>query len=82
MFPPYDLRITGKVNYDDMITNSEFWDIMKQTLEKHDYCCIKNSKNTGIKQLNEGKDKRWFIGYLCNLKNIDNILEKINTINN
>lgn len=82
MFPPYDLRITGKVNYDDMITNSEFWDIMKQTLEKHDYCCIKNSKNTGIKQFNEGKDKRWFIGYLCNLKNIDNILEKINTINN
>lgn len=24
MFPPYDLRITGKVNYDDMITNDEF----------------------------------------------------------
>ena len=35
MFPPYDLRITGKVNYDDMITQEEFWEVVKQTLEKH-----------------------------------------------
>ena len=77
MFPPYDLRITGKVNYDDMITKEEFWEIVKQTLEKHDYCCVKNSKNTGIKQCNEGKDKRWFIGHLCDLDNIENILNKI-----
>ena len=33
MFPPYDLRITGKVNYDDMITKEEFWEVVKQTLE-------------------------------------------------
>ena len=33
-FPPYDLRITGRVNYDDMITKGEFWEIVKQTLEK------------------------------------------------
>ena len=81
MFPPYDLRITGKVNYDDMITIEEFWEIVKQTLEKHDYCCVKNSKNTGIIQCNDGKDKRWFIGHLCDLKNIENILSKINLLN-
>ena len=82
MFPPYDLRISGKVNYDDMITKEEFWKISKQTLEKHDYCCVKNSKNTGIKQCNEGKNKRWFIGHLCDLKNIENILDKINLAEN
>jgi hypothetical protein len=81
MFPPYDLRITGKVNYDDMISKGEFWDVMKQTLEKHDYCCVKNSKNTGIIQCNQNKDKRWFIGHLCDLNNIENILGKIKTIN-
>jgi pyruvyltransferase len=78
MFPPYDLRITGKVNYDDMITKEEFWEVVKQTLEKHDYCCVKNSKNTGIKQCNEGKDKRWFIGYLCDLNNINKIMDRLN----
>ena len=78
MFPPYDLRITGKVNYDDMITKEEFWEVVKQTLEKHTYCCVKNSKNTGIKQRNEGKDKRWFIGYLCDLDNIEEILYRFN----
>lgn len=76
MFPPYDLRITGKVNYDDMITQEEFWEVVKQTLEKHDYCCVKNSKNTGIIQCNKGKDKRWYIGHLCDLDNIHNILDK------
>ena len=76
MFPPYDLRITGKVNYDDMITKEEFWGLVKQTLEKHDYCCVKNSKNTGIEQCREGKDKRWFIGHLCDLDNIKDILTK------
>ena len=81
MFPPYDLRITGKVNYDDIITKEEFWEVVKQTLEKHDYCCVKNSKNTGIKQCNEGKDKMWFIGHLCDWKNIENILGKINLLN-
>ena len=81
MFPPYDLRITGKVNYDDMITKEEFWEVVKQTLEKHDYCCVKNSKNTGIKQCNEGKDKRWFIGHLCDLNNIDNVLDKFKMYN-
>lgn len=81
MFPPYDLRITGKVNYDDMITKEEFWEVVKQTLEKHDYCCVKNSKNTGIIQCNEEKHKRWFIGHLCDLKNIENILDKIKKIN-
>lgn len=81
MFPLYDLRITGKINYDDMITKEEFWEVMKQTLEKHDYCCVKNSKNTGIIQCNKGKDKRWFIGHLCDLENIDNLLDKINIIN-
>ena len=81
MFPSYDLRITGKVNYDDMITKGEFWEVAKQTLEKHDYCCVKNSKNTGIMQCNEGKDKRWFIGNLCDWKNIDNILDKFNLLN-
>ena len=80
MFPPFDLRITGKVNYDDMITKEEFWGAVKQTLEKHDYCCVKNSKNTGIKQCNEGKDQRWFIGHLCDWKNIENILDKIKKI--
>ena len=78
MFPSYDLRITGKVNYDDLITIEEFWEVVKQTLEKHDYCCVKNSKNAGIIQCNEGKDKRWFIGHLCDLKNIDNILYEFN----
>ena len=33
---------------DDMITNDEFWEVVKQTLEKHDYCCVKNSKNNVI----------------------------------
>lgn len=82
MFPPYDLRIIGKVNYDDDITKEEFWEVVKQTLEKHDYCCVKNSKNTGIIQCNEGKDKRWFIGHLCDWKNIENLLGKINQLNN
>ena len=77
MFPPYDLRITGKVNYDDMITKEEFWQVVEQTLKKHDYCCVKNSKNTGIKQCIEGKNKRWFIGHLCDLNNIDNILDRL-----
>lgn len=81
MFPPFDLRITGKVNYDDLITKDEFWDIVKQTLEKHDYCCVKNSSNTGIKQNIEGKDKRWFIGYLCDLENIEEILNRFNILN-
>ena len=81
MFPPYDLRITGKVNYDDMITKKEFWDVVKQTLEKHDYCCVKNSKNTGIIQCDEGKDKRWFIGHLCDLDNIEEILYRFNILN-
>jgi len=81
MFPPYDLRITGKVNYDDMITKGEFWEVVKQTLEKHDYCCVKNSKNTGIIQCNEGKDKRWFIGHLCDWKNIENIPQSTASIN-
>ena len=74
MFPPYDLRIKGKVNYDDMITKNEFLEIVKQTLEKHDYCCVKNSKNTGIIQSMNGNDRRWFIGHLCELENIENIL--------
>lgn len=82
MFPPYDLRITNKVNYDDMITKEEFWKIIQETLEKYSYCCVKNSKNTGIVQCNEGKEKKWLIGHLCDLKNIKNILGKINTINN
>lgn len=77
MFPLYDLRITGKINYDDMISREEFWQMVKHTLDKHDYCCVKNSKNVGIKQCNEGKDKRWFIGYLCDLQNIDKILKKL-----
>ena len=77
MFPPYDLRITGKVNYDDMITKEEFWEVVKQTLKLHDYCCVKNSKNTGIIQCNEGKDKRWFIGHLCDLENIENIFANL-----
>ena len=81
MFPPYDLRITGKVNYDDMITQEEFWEVVKQTLEKHDYCCVKNSKNTGIIQCNKGKDKRWYIGHLCDLDNIHNILDKFISLN-
>jgi len=76
MFPPYDLRITGKVNYDDMITKEEFWMIVKQTMKKHDYCCVKNSKNIGIIQCNEGKNKRWVIGQLCDLNNIKDILSK------
>lgn len=81
MFPPYDLRIVGKINYDDMITKEEFWQMVEQTLEKHDYCCVKNSKNTGIIQCNEGKNKRWFIGHLCNLGNIDEIMDRINKLN-
>jgi len=83
MFPPYDLRITGngKVNYDDMITNDEFLEVVDQTLKHHEYCCVKNSKNTGIKQCNEGKEKRWFIGHLCDLKNIENILQTIEVNN-
>ena len=81
MFPPYDLRIKGKVNYDDMITKDMFWEVIEQTLKLHDYCCVKNSKNIGIKQCNEGKEKRWFIGYLCNLINFQQILNKIKNIN-
>jgi len=81
IFPPYDLRISRKVNYDDMITIVEFWDIIKDTFQKHDYCCIKNSKNTGIKQCNEGKEKRWLVGHLCDIKNIDNILVELKNIN-
>ena len=30
MFPPYDLRITGKVNYDDMITKEEFGKLLNK----------------------------------------------------
>jgi hypothetical protein len=82
MFPPYDLRITGKVNYDDMINKDEFWKIAEQTLIKHEYCCIKNSKNIGINQHNEGKENKWFIGHIANITNIDNILQKFNDINN
>lgn len=82
MFPPYDLRIIGKVNYDDLMTEKEFWQMAKQTLKKHSYFCVKNSKNIGIQQANEKKDKRWFIGYLCDINNIQNILHKFNSLNN
>lgn len=80
MFPLYDLRITGKVNYDDMITKDEFWEMVEQTLRLHDYCCVKNSKNTGIIQCNNSKNKRWFIGHLCNLEELENILHKFKKI--
>ena len=36
MFPPFDLRITGNVNYDDMITKEEFWEEVKNK-EKGDF---------------------------------------------
>ena len=77
MFPPYDLRISGEINYDDMITKDEFWGLVEQTLKHHEYCCVKNSKNTGILQCHEGSCERWFIGHLCDLNNIENILNKI-----
>lgn len=80
MFPLFDLRITGKINYDDMITKDEFWTMIRETLKKHDYCCVKNSKNTGIIQCNEGKEKKWFIGHLCDFSNIDNIFKNIKII--
>ena len=64
--------------HSERMSLNEFWEVVKQTLEKHDYCCVKNSKNTGIIQCNEGKAKRWFIGHLCDWKNIENILGKIN----
>ena len=77
MFPPYDLRISGKVNYDDMLSKKEFWGKMNETLKLHDYCCIKNSKNTGIKQCENGGEKRWLIGHLCDIENFDDILCKL-----
>jgi len=80
IFPPYDLKINGKVNYDDMITEYEFWKLIVETLKNYDYCCIKNSKNVGIIQCHEGKDKRWLIGHLCDLINIEIILNKIKLI--
>lgn len=82
MFPPYDLRITGKVNYDDMITIEEFWETMEKSLKLHDYCCVKNSKNTGILQCNNNNNNKWFIGHLCNLEEKNIIFNKILNITN
>ena len=82
MFPPYDLKITGKIYYDSYLTKDEFWNIVKQTLQLSSYCCVKNSKNIGIKQNIYNKEKKWFIGYLCNYENFDNILSKFKKYDN
>lgn len=80
MFPPYDLRISGLINYDSFMNKNEFWKMIEQTLNKHSYCCVKNSKNTGIIQCDKKLEKRWFIGHLSDNKNIENILKKIYNI--
>jgi len=82
MFPPYDLRISGKTNYDDLINQNEFWNITKQTLQLHSHFCIKNSKNIGITQCNENKPQRWLVGFLCDINNFNNILLKIKNLEN
>ena len=85
MFPPYDLRIPGLPDYDEMISFPRFWDVLYETLSKHpDYCCVKNSKNIGILQsFRESREnsKRWFIGFLADPLSIDRILYKIDKMN-
>lgn len=79
MFPLYDLRISGLINYDSVMDEQQFWAMAKQCIEMHSFFIVKNSKNIGIIQNNENK-KKWFIGHLANIDNIHVILEKFKNL--
>ena len=80
MFPPHDLRIREFPNYDSKMDQVQFWYMVEQTLRLHTYSAVKNSKNVGIKQCNENKQERWFIGFLAQVSNINNILNRFREI--